>query len=76
MLPNFKPGERVVTFNWFYSPKVGDTVIAKWGQKLIIKRVSEVKNDSIILKGDYKESTSSQKLGKFKRKDIMGKVIY
>lgn len=75
MLPSLKSGDKVVTFNWFYFPKVGDVVVAKWRQKLIIKRIVELKNDSIILKGDYTDSTSSEKLGQFRKDQIIGQVI-
>jgi phage repressor protein C with HTH and peptisase S24 domain len=76
MLPLYHPEDRVLTWSLFYIPKIGDVVVAKWGEKLIIKRITEIKNNSIILKGDYKESTSSEKLGQFKIADIIGKVIY
>lgn len=76
MLPEYKSGQVVLTFNWFYKPKVGDVVVAKWENKLIIKRVISINNSLITLNGDHKDSTSSKKLGKFQTRDIIGKVIF
>lgn len=75
MLPHYKPSQSVLTFNWIGLPQVGQVVVARWGQKLIIKRVVEVKNDSVFLAGDYQDSTSSQQLGQFKKSQIIGRVI-
>lgn len=75
MLPTYQSGDSVITFNWISSPKVGEVIVAKWQQKLIIKRVIDVKKDSVILRGDHHDSTSPEKLGKFKNNQIIGKVI-
>ncbi len=76
MLPNFKPGEKVVCFNWAYffgSPKVGEVVVARVKGKNFIKRISKIAGVKYILKGD--NSKDSLQLGVIDRAQIVGKVV-
>lgn len=74
MLPKLKPGHSVVTLNWFYNLKLGDIVVAKVENKLIIKRIQKVENRRYFLKGDNK--LDSKDFGWVKSSQIIGKVVF
>ncbi len=74
MLPRYKPGISVITFNWFYKPKLGDVVVAKVEKKLIIKRIQKIEKSKILLKGDNKKD--SKEFGWIEKVDIIGRVIF
>lgn len=77
MSPALKPGDKVLTINWFINPKMEDIVVAKVKGKEIIKRVAKLKRDQLFLKGDNKkESTDSRTYGWINKSAILGKVIY
>ncbi len=77
MLPTFKEGNEVLTFNWFINLKVGDLVVAKLGGKDIVKRVHKISGRKIYILGDNKNnSTDSQDFGWVDKSAIMGRVIY
>lgn len=73
MLPAFKPGDRVVTFNWA-KPKIGDVVVFKEGEKNFIKRVKNIKGTTYYVFGDNKKESS--RVAPFSKNKIIGKVIY
>src|SRR5260221_13170648 len=76
MLPNFKPGEKVICFNWAYffvAPKVGEEVVARVKGKNFINRITKIAGDKYILSGD--NSKDSLKLGVVERAQIVGKVV-
>ncbi len=58
----------------FGSPKEGDIIVFKREQKIIVKRIREVKNDKILVAGDNEKD--SKDFGWIKKSDIMGKVIF
>ena len=72
MVPTYKPGEQVITFNWA-RPKVGDVVIFKREKVNMIKRVKDVEKDKIFVEGDNGKESSN--IGWVEKKDIIGKVI-
>lgn len=77
MLPILKPGQDVLVWCWFYTPKVGDIVAVKVHGKDIIKRIQKTHGRSIFVIGDNeKESTDSRDFGPIPQKDIVGKVIF
>lgn len=83
MLPKFKPGDSIISFNWAYlisKPKVGEVVVIKIKGKNMIKRVSKIYdrvNLKLFVVGDNKkESTDSRSFGWIKKNKIIGKVIY
>ncbi len=77
MSPTLKPGDKVLTLNWFINPNIEDIVVAKVKGKEIIKRVAKLKKDQLFLKGDNKkESTDSRTYGWINKSAIFGKVIY
>lgn len=76
MIPQFKPSDRVIASSIpyiFSAPKIGDVVIIKNINKLLIKRISKISDGSIFLKGD--NNLDSLKIGSVKPKDIKGRVI-
>ena len=76
MFPTLKLGQHVVTFNWFLRLKVGNLVVAKVNSRLIIKRISKIKQHEYFLVGDNKkESTDSGHFGGVKMEQIIGKVL-
>ncbi|MBI2020489.1 S26 family signal peptidase [Candidatus Daviesbacteria bacterium] len=77
MLPTLKPGQDVLVWCWFYTPKVGDIVAIKVTSKEMIKRVRKVFDREVIVQGDNeRESTDSRKFGPVKRYQIIGKVVW
>ncbi len=79
MLPTYKPGQQVLSFNWGYlfnKPKVGDIVVLEQGGKKMIKRVKKIRSDEIFVLGDNeKMSTDSRTFGWIKKSQIIGKNI-
>ena len=77
MNPTLKPGQDVISFNWFIKPKVGDIVVVDINGKEIIKRINKVYDRTVYLTGDNKgESTDSRNFGPVSKDQIAGKVIY
>ena len=75
MVPNFKNNDLVVTFN--KSPlKLNDVVIAKAGNKLLIKRIKSIINEKFFLEGDNRDYQQSSCNETFLRNDILGKVLF
>lgn len=72
MIPAYKPGDRVLTFNWV-SPKVGDVIVFESGGKKYLKRINKVVGDLIYVAGDNKRE--SLQIDPIKRSQIVGKVI-
>lgn len=79
MLPTYEPGQSIVCFNWSYffsDPKVGDVVVAKQGNRLVVKRISKVFRNQLFLVGDnHRSSTDSRQLGSVYKSAIIGRVI-
>lgn len=82
MYPTLKPGTNVLVNRLSYlfaKPKVTDIVglIDPRDKKVLIKRISEIKNGKYFVLGDNpKESTDTRTFGWIGKKDIIGKVTY
>lgn len=77
MLPTLKPGQDVLVWCWFVSPKVGDIVAIRVNNREMIKRIQSCDGRSIFVMGDnQKMSTDSRKFGPIKRSQIIGKIIW
>ena len=77
MMPIFSPGDRVIVSSlpyWFFSPKIGDTVLFRYENKYMIKRISMIDGKWYMVKGENKND--SLKVPKIKKEDIVGKVIF
>lgn len=76
MVPTLKPGQDVLTLNWFIKPKRGDIVIVKKDGKEMVKRVQSVHDREVFVEGDnVDKSTDSRHFGPVKMDQIVGKVI-
>ena len=84
MLPVFKPGDHVLTFNWG-KIKVGDVVVFKMSKDYFIKRVVKIGKhgqgkvynklyDYIYIRGDNK--AKSAKMKPVLRTQIVGEVVF
>lgn len=74
MKPTLEPGSLVVALK--RPTKVGDIVIARRGNKDIIKRVKRVDGNSHYLIGDNsEESTDSRHYGNIAKSDILGTIM-
>jgi len=80
MLPTFSPKQNLISFNWAYffsQPKKGEVVMVKQSGKLIVKRISKVKDGNLFLVGDNPEkSTDSRQFGWVEKNQLVGKVIF
>ena len=77
MMPTLKPGQDLISFNWFINPKIGDLVVVQVGGKEMIKRVHYIHGREVIVQGDnLLESTDSRHFGAVNIDQVVGKVIY
>lgn len=79
MLPTLKPGQDVLTFNWWklLGIKEGDLVVVKVNNIEIIKRVHNISDREYFVEGDNKnESSDSRNFGPINKDQIMGKVVW
>ena len=72
MLPVYKPGDHVLTFNW-QSVKKGDVVVFKANGKFFIKRVVKLENNLVFIAGDNLHVSS--KFSPIKLEQIIGRVV-
>lgn len=73
MLPTYKSGDRVLTFNWF-DFGASDVVVFELLTKKYIKRVTKIINDLVYVAGD--NYSKSAVIGPIKKADVVGKVIW
>ncbi len=80
MEATLKAGEIVWVNNWSYlfsKPKVGDIVVFRFQNKEMVKRITQVKSDSVEVVGDNKvDSLGSQDIGSILIRNIVGKVWF
>jgi nickel-type superoxide dismutase maturation protease len=80
MEPVIKNQESVLVSNlvyWFKKPKIGDIVAFREAGKILIKRITKIKEGKYFLTGDnQKDSLDSRNFGLISRQEILGKVIY
>lgn len=72
MLPKYKSGDHVLTFNWG-RVKSGDVFVFIKDKVNYIKRVDKIEDDFVYLSGDNKEKAS--KIWKIEKSKIIGKVV-
>lgn len=76
MIPTYKDGDYIVAKSKF-DLKVGDLVLAKRGDMEIIKRVTDINDDSVFIEGDNPgKSLDSRQLGWFHQSLITAKVVW
>ena len=80
MSPLLHDGDTVIVDSRIYhrqAPQVGDVVVAEhpYEQRIIVKRISDIDEDSVILRGDNPaQSTDSRTLGPFPIGALIGQV--
>ena len=72
MMPAFRPGDHVLTFNWGRID-LGDVVVFNLEGKNLIKRVDKIVDNCLYISGDNKKQSS--KMEPVKKDQIVGKVI-
>ncbi len=76
MVPVLPPGTLIVGFKKFRKLQVNDVVVFHHNEREKIKRITEIKDDSVYLLGDLSdESTDSRHFGWISKKQIIAKVI-
>jgi signal peptidase I len=79
MEPTFQDGDVVWVNSWVFfltRPKIGELVIVDWQDKKLLKRIKNIEGDLVEVSGDnINDSLSSDKIGKVRIKDIVGKVF-
>lgn len=81
MAPRIAESDYVVVNKLSYllgKPREGDVVVAKHPNtgRLIVKRISEIRADKYVLRGDNeRESTDSRGFGPVTKKMLVGKVL-
>ncbi len=76
MMPYLKPYDRVIVSSipyYFSKPKIGDVVLFRYNDKMLIKRIKKFSSKSIFVKGD--NVRDSLKTKPIKRDAILGKLI-
>jgi signal peptidase I len=77
MLPHFKPNDRIVASNIPYllrKPKIGDVVLFRYNNKILVKRIVRIENKKYYLAGDNK--SDNLKTQPIDRKQILSKAIF
>mgnify|MGYP001605071248 CR=1 FL=1 len=77
MLPTLKPNDHVIASNLPYflrEPRIRDIVLFRYNDKILVKRISRLKNKKSFLAGDNKSDTL--KIEPIEQKDILGKVLF
>lgn len=77
MMPYLAPGGRVIVSSIpyiFTKPKIGDVVLFRYNDKMLIKRIKKLENDKITVAGD--NSSDSLKTEPVEFGDILGKVLW
>ena len=72
MIPDYKPGDYIVTLNWFNLAN-DDVVVFRWKDTNYLKRVKKVIKDTVYVAGDNERESS--KVGPVKKSDIIGRVV-
>lgn len=72
MLPYYKPGDHVLTFNWIFYKTKDVIVFAQRGQ-YFIKRIDKIGEKKIYVYGDNKRE--SAKIKPVSKDQIIGRVV-
>jgi nickel-type superoxide dismutase maturation protease len=81
MSPRLRPGDRVVAFQWWWRPKVGDVVVFREPDALLtfaVKRIVRIESDGrLTVQGDnVNVSRDSREFGPVPRHLVVGRVVY
>jgi nickel-type superoxide dismutase maturation protease len=76
MSPTLKPGQYLISWNWFLNLKVGDLVVLK-KERLMVKRAQKLRANEVFVVGDNPaQSTDSRQFGWISKDQILGKIVY
>lgn len=76
-MPTLKPGDRVVASSipyLFSEPKIGDIVLFKYRDKIMVKRIVKIEKGKYYLSGDNK--ADNLKIKPIDKNKILGKIIF
>ena len=73
MLPTLEPGDQVLVLRWFPAHR-GQVVVARLGNRFMIKRLLKIEDGQVELAGDNPEA--DQRLYLVPRREIVGVVIF
>ena len=77
MEPEIKEGSFFISSSLpyiFFEPKIGDNIIFRNNDKIIVKKLVEIRNNMYFINGINKQD--SKKFRPLKRIEILGKVIW
>ena len=72
MLPKFRPGDHVITFNWL-RPKRGDAIVFNNNSKQYLKRIDKLNKERIVVSGDNKARSAI--MNPITKEQVIGKVL-
>ena len=74
MAPALKNGDHVLTKKSCHL-KANDIVVFHYDNRVLIKRVTAIKNKGLFVQGDNDDSLDSRSIGLIYPENILGKVI-
>jgi type IV secretory pathway protease TraF len=75
MQPSLRAGDTLLGTGWF-RPAIGQVVIVKRMNRLMVKRITDIQGDELWIEGDNKaSSTDSRTFGSISRSQLRAKVI-
>ena len=77
MSPSFLHNDYVLTFKWSFTRwRLGDVIVLKHDTLgILIKRISQIQDNEVLLAGDNPASTPSEAMGWQRIETIHGKVL-
>ncbi|MBI3341721.1 S26 family signal peptidase [Candidatus Curtissbacteria bacterium] len=73
MMPTYKPGDRLFTFNWSNIHE-GSPIVFKEKGTCYVKRVTKVEDETIFVRGDNKHKSAV--MAPIKRAQVIGRVLW
>jgi signal peptidase I len=76
MMPTYKTGDVLIGFKWSKRLKPGLVVVAQTPERIVIKRIKRIGQDSVWLEGDNPDfSSDSRNFGPLAKKVIQAVII-
>ncbi len=77
MEPEIKNGSFFLSSSlpyFFFKPKIGESIVFKNNNKIIVKKISKIEKESYFTQGN--NVSDSKKFGPIGKQEILGKVIW